>query len=79
MNAYNLMRELLLKMSVAWLSGERTCLQYRRHRRSGSIPRSRRSLGGGKWKPTPVFLPEKSYEQRSLAGFSPKGHSVGHD
>ena len=27
-----------------------------------------------KWQPTPVFLPEKSYGQRSLAGYSPKAH-----
>jgi len=27
-----------------------------------------------KWKPTLVFLPEKSHGQRSLAGYSPKGH-----
>ena len=27
-----------------------------------------------KWQPTPVFLPEKSHEQRSLVGYSPKGH-----
>ena len=26
-----------------------------------------------KWKPTPVFLPEKSHGQRSLAGYSPWG------
>ena len=23
------------------------------------------------WQPTPVFLPEESHEQRSLAGYSP--------
>ena len=27
----------------------------------------------GKWQPTSVFLPEKSYGQKSLAGYSPKG------
>ena len=27
-----------------------------------------------KWQPTPVFLPEKSHRQRSLAGYSPCGH-----
>ena len=27
-----------------------------------------------KWQPTPVFLPGKSYGQRSLAGYSPWGH-----
>ena len=26
-----------------------------------------------KWKPTPVFLPEKSYGERSMAGYSPWG------
>ena len=26
-----------------------------------------------KWKPTPVFLPEKSHGHRSLVGYSPKG------
>ena len=25
-----------------------------------------------KWQPTPVFLPEESHGQRSLAGYSPK-------
>ena len=30
--------------------------------------------------PTPVFLPGKSREQRSLVGYSPWGHKrVGHD
>ena len=27
-----------------------------------------------KWQPTPVFLPGKSYGQRSLAGYHPWGH-----
>ena len=27
-----------------------------------------------KWQPTPVFLPGKSHEWRSLAGYSPWGH-----
>ena len=42
----------------------------------GSIPGSGRSLGGGKWQITPVFLPgqrKKSNGQRSLVGYSPKG------
>ena len=39
----------------------------------GSIPRWGRSWRG-KWKPTPVFSPGKSPEQRSLAGHSPWGH-----
>ena len=32
-----------------------------------------------KWQPTPVILPGKSHGQRSLAGYSPRGHKrVGH-
>ena len=31
-----------------------------------------------KWHPTPVFLPGESHGQRSLAGYSPWGHRVGH-
>jgi len=27
-----------------------------------------------KWQPTPVFLPGKSYGQRSLVGYNPQGH-----
>ena len=38
----------------------------------GSILGSGRIPGGGKWQPTPVSLPEKSYGQRSLAGYSPE-------
>ena len=30
-----------------------------------------------KWKPTPVFLPEKSYGQRRLVGYGPWGRSMG--
>ena len=29
-----------------------------------------------KWQPTPVFLPGKFHEQRSLAGYSPRGHKA---
>ena len=38
-----------------------------------SIPGSRRFLGWRGRLPTPVFLPEKSHGQRSLAGYSPWG------
>ena len=38
----------------------------------GLIFGSERSLEK-KWQPTPVFLPGKSHEQRSLAGYSPWG------
>ena len=29
-----------------------------------------------KWQPTPVFLPGESHGQRSLVGYSPRGHKV---
>ena len=32
-----------------------------------------------KWRPTPVFMPGESHGLRSLAGYSPWGHRVGHD
>ena len=31
-----------------------------------------------KWQLTPVFLPEKSHEQRSLVGYSPQGRKESH-
>ena len=39
----------------------------------GKIPWSR------KWQPTPVFMPGKFHEQRSLTGYSPWGHTVGRE
>ena len=37
----------------------------------GSSPGLERPPGEGNGKPTPVFLPGKFHEQRSLAGYSP--------
>ena len=31
------------------------------------------------WQPTPVFLPGESHRQRSLEGYSPQCHRVGHN
>ena len=45
-----------------WLSGKEPACQCRFDPWVGKIPRRR------KWLPTPVFLPGKSHEQRSLAG-----------
>ena len=41
-------------------------------RAASLIPGSGRSLGGGGWQPTPVFLPGESHGQRSLAGYGPQ-------
>ena len=40
----------------------------------GSIPGLGRSPGGRIWQPTEIFLPGESHGQRSLVGYSPKGH-----
>ena len=40
----------------------------------GSIPGSGRSPGEGNGNPKPVFLPGESHGQRSLVGYSPRGH-----
>ena len=42
-------------------------------------PRVRKILWRRTWQPTLVFFPWESHGQRSLAGYSPKGHRVGHD
>ena len=39
----------------------------------GSIPGTGRSPAGGKWQPTPEFLPGESHGLRSLVVYSPKG------
>ena len=54
-----------------WLRWYRICLECRRPEFSpwlGKIPWRR------EWLPTPVFLPEKSHEQRSLMGYSTWDH-----
>ena len=60
---------------LRWLSKESAC-QCRRcwfDSRVGKIPWRR------KWQLTPVFLPDKTHGQRSLAGHSPWSCRVGHD
>ena len=55
-----------------WLSGKESTCQCRRCRFDlwvGTIPWRRA------WQPTPVFLPGESHGQRSLAGYSPWGHT----
>ena len=40
----------------------------------GSIPGSGRSLGEGKWQPTPIFLPGKSHGWRNLVSYNTWDH-----
>ena len=44
----------------------------RRHRRPGFNPWVRKIPWRRAWQPTPIFLPEESHGQRSLAGCSPR-------
>ena len=67
---------MLLGLSLQ-LSWERICLQCRRP--GGFDSWVGKSPWRRKWQPTPVFLPGKSHGQRSLAGYSPWGHTVRHD
>ena len=41
---------------------------------SGSIPGSEKTPWRRAWQPTPGFLPGESHGQRSLVGYSPRGH-----
>ena len=54
-----------------WLSGKESACQCRRH---GFDPWVGKIPWRGAWQPTPVFLPGKSYGQRSLVDYSPWGH-----
>ena len=53
-----------------WLSSKEFCHPCRR---LGFTPWVRKIPWRRKWQPTPVFLPGKSYGQRSLGGYSPWG------
>ena len=61
----------------SWHSGKESACQCKRLRFDSWVEEV---LWRRKWQPTPVFLPEKSQEQRSLAGYSPRScKRVGHD
>ena len=60
-----------LTMMAQWLKNLPAIQRHRRYRFNwvGKIP------WGRKWQPAPVFLPEKSHRQKSLAAYSPKGRN----
>ena len=63
-----------------WLSGKESASQCRIFKRRGFDPWVGKIPWRRTWQPTPVFLPGKSHEQGSLAGYSPWGcRRVGHD
>ena len=51
---------------------QRTWLPMQEVKRHGIDPWVGKILWRREWQPTPVFLPEKSHRQRSLAGYSPR-------
>ena len=55
-------------------SGKESACQCRRYKRQRFYPWVRKIPWSRKWHPTPVFLPGKFHQQRSLAGYSPWGH-----
>ena len=60
------------------LSNNISAYECRRCRRQEFSHWVRKIPWRGKWQPTPVFLPGKFHGQRSLVGYSPWGHRVGH-
>ena len=57
-----------------WPNDRESACQGRRSRRHGYDPRVGMIPWRRKWQPTPVFLPGKPQEQRSLVGYRPWGH-----
>ena len=57
-----------------WRSDRESACQGRRSRRHGYDPWVGMIPWRRKWQPTPVFLPGKTQEQRSLVGYRPWGH-----
>ena len=66
----SLVKAMVLPLVMWWLRWLRVCLQC-----EGPVfdPWVRKIPWRRKWQPTPVFLPEKSYRQRSLEDYSPWG------
>ena len=64
---------ILLSGLPRWFSGKESVCQCRRPRRCGFSPWFVKIPWRRNWQPTPVFLPWKSHEQRSLIGYHPRG------
>ena len=70
---------ILLLASISFPGGSEDKVSACNAQGPGSIPGLERFPWRRKWQPTPIFLPGESHGQRSLAGYSPQGHRVGHD
>ena len=64
----------LSSSSSRWHSDEESICQCRRCRRCSFNLWVKKTPWRKKWQPTQVFLPGKSHEQRSLEGYSARGH-----
>ena len=56
--------------------GKEPACQCRRHKRCGFYPWVRKIPWKRAWQPTSVFLPGECHGQRSLVGYSPRGHKM---
>ena len=63
-----------MDFSLWWISGKESACQCRRCRRLRFHPWVGKIPWRKKWQPSPVFMPGKSYRQRSLGGYSPWDH-----
>ena len=72
-NAFYLQDLYINQRLPRWLSGKESTCQCRRCKKLRFDPWDAKILWSRKWQPTPVFLSEKSYAQRSLVGYSPGG------
>ena len=72
------MRGVIKSIMIFWASqmacGKEPTCQCRRHKRQGFDHWVRRISWRTAWQFTPVFLFGESHGQRSLAGYSPRGH-----
>ena len=57
-----------------WCTDKESACQCRRCNRGGFYPWVGKIPWRRAWQPTPVFFAGKSHGQRSLAGYSPRGH-----
>ena len=74
------LHDILLMGFPGGTSGKESTCQCRRHKRCEFNLWVRRIPWRRAWQPTPVFLPGKPHEQRSLMGYSPWGSKrVRHD
>ena len=70
----------LTRISESGARGEEPTCQGRRHKSLRFNPWVEKIPCRRKWQPTPVCLPGESHGQRSLLGYSPRGHKrVGHN